>query len=140
VSPTTAWLFVAAAAACLLGPFLPWVKVTGPFGLSAEVTGTDGGRDGWVFVVGGIVLAILAVRCLQGAVLPKGWAIAVAIGAGLLILLGVWDLSDVNDRIDEARLVSEGLVDAEAASGLYLSIGGAILGLIAALTSLSRTP
>jgi hypothetical protein len=133
------WLLGLATVGSVVGAFLPWVKAAGPFGTSVEVSGADGG-DGWFFIVGAVLYGVTALRCRRGSVVSGGGAWLLTLSSVGLILVGLVNLNDVNDRIAEARDLSDGLVDGRPAAGLYLCLAAAVAGLIGTLTGRQSDP
>lgn len=130
VSPQR-WALIIAAAAGMLGTFLPWLNVP----IRGAITGTEG--DGWI-TLGFFAFSLLIT--LTGA--PGiGRRICIGLAGAIASAIGVHDAANVFAR--KAEMASEGgrLGEAIANSvsigaGLYLVI---IAGLVVALGALVRT-
>lgn len=113
------------------GAFLPWLTASSGL-LSVSRGGLEGG-DGWIAAAAGGVLLLLGVAALVGVgVNGAGWLVGLlaAIVAGLV---GIVDLQDVNERI---RSVESDNVVAQVGIGLWLILGGSVVGGIAALSGM----
>lgn len=131
VSPQR-WVLIIAAAAGMLGTFLPWINIP----LRGAVSGTEG--DGWI-TLGFFALALFIT--LTGT---PGLGRRLCIGlAGLVAsAMGVYDVANISAR--KAEMASDGGRLAEAlansisiGAGLYLVI---IAGLVVALGALVHKP
>ena len=114
------WMIAGAGAAMAIGAFLPWAKVTAAFVGTISVSGMDGG-DGWLFLIGGIVLGVL------------GWRLRFAsrslIGPSILtVILGVLaivEVGNVSSRIDDVQ--DTGMASASVGFGLWLLCAAAVV-------------
>lgn len=115
------------AAALIGGALLPWVTASaGIFSLSKA------GYEG-----DGIFTGAIGVILLLGALLGKGkpgarFSVAGAILAVIAGLIGAYDLLNVSAKVAE---ISAGSVAASVGAGLYVTLLGAILGLVGGLQS-----
>ena len=131
VSPQR-WVLIVAAAAGMLGTFLPWINIP----IRGAVAGTEG--DGWI-TLGFFALALLIT--LTGTP-GLGRRIAIGLTGVIASAIGVHDAANISAR--KSELASEGGRFAEAiansisiGAGLYLVI---IAGLVVALGALMRAP
>jgi hypothetical protein len=88
-----------AGALAVLGSFLPWITATMAFVGTISRNGIDGGGDGVITIVLGIVIALIGIARLARSGNPR----TMRIGAGLAALvLGVvtWvDVASINQRV-----------------------------------------
>ncbi len=117
------WMTLAGAALVVVGSFLPWGTVSFPGGSLTE-SGMD--VDGWISLILG--LAIAAAGAL--ALVREGLAsIAVIVLGALTVLLGIYELTQINDAGD---LVPPGVdVSVGVGIGIWLLIIGAAGAIVA---------
>ena len=110
----------------MVAAFLPWITAATIFG-NVSRSGVDGGGDGVVTAVLGVVVAVVAftTRRNEG---DRGSGIALVICALIIVGISVYDLFGVNDRIND---IDRRYVDASVGIGLYLTIVAGIGGVIA---------
>jgi len=128
---TTGWewnaasiLTVVGAVLVVLGAFLPWAKVG-----FLSVDGTEG--DGILTLILGLAAGLLgALGFLKGA---KGLLIGSIVCAGLALLIGVYDIANINSVVDGPF----GL-EVEVGMGLYLTVLGAAAGVAGPILKLVR--
>jgi hypothetical protein len=99
------WLLLAGACLAVLSAFLPWLTVTaGP--LSSSQNGINGGStDGWVGIIGGIVIGVWELIHLSKQVTPN--RLTAVIQAVVAILIGeiaVSDLHELSNRADAMNM------------------------------------
>ena len=115
----------------ILGALMPWATLSTAFG-SVSIPGTEG--DGEIILILGVAVAALA-----AVDLARRWRwswVAVGICAGLALLIGLIDFSNVTERIQAEDL--EGGV-ASVGAGLYLVLLGAGAAFVGALLSRGRS-
>lgn len=117
-------LVLGGAAALAVGSFMPWIEATAPLVGSLSRSGTDGAGDGWVLVIIAIITVVLAWPFVNGRRLKAGVAIWVAVLGLIAVVVTVWDLIDVLDRVDDIQ--SDNFAVASVGTGLYLVAAGAI--------------
>jgi hypothetical protein len=117
------WL-IASGGAVVLGSVMPWVSVATGFG-SVSVAGTDG--DGVITLVAGIAAAILS------AVRKR---LAALIIFGVTALVAGYDVINVRQT---AADVSTDFARASVGWGLWLTLAGALAGLVLAWISAADT-
>src|SRR3990170_3244626 len=124
----------------LLGSFLPWVRITFPFG---EVTkrGLEDDSDGIIT----LALGLAAVWALAYYIFDQGRAIlgsaSLALAGVALIAVAVLNMTDMNDRAagvldDLEKLASGGEevpIELVAAEGLYMILIGGVAMVLAGL-------
>lgn len=128
----SAWFAIGGGAALGLGAFLPWATVTAPFVGTVTRSGLEGG-DGWIAVVLGVIAAVYGYKLLNGGGGRVG-LLLVAVAAGLLT---AFEISDVQDRVDDARAEAE-FVAAEVGVGLWIMAAGVVAIVIGALVTPKR--
>ena len=103
-----------AAAAGMLGTFLPWVSL--PF--LGSVSGTSAGADGWIsFVFFGVVLAMTLIGKREA--LLEGWHFMLAIIFGAAgAIFALWKIIDINSVIG-----GKGQGEMGKAMGKMVSVG-----------------
>lgn len=111
------------AAAMVLGSFGPWAK---GFGGLVSVSGIDGGGDGWLSVVAGLLVAGVVYHMASRRRTSAGHAIVLFIGAAAGGWIAYYDIGNVSDR-GEFVQVGWGLY-VVAAGALAAGLGG--LGLL----------
>lgn len=130
--PFGAALVVTGGALGVIGSFLPWIQATAAFVGTISRNGLDGGGDGTITLVAGIVIGLFGIARLArsgSATLARlvGGLAAVAM-AGLAIL----DIGDVSNRV--ANLGST-LATGSVGMGLYVIVIGGVLGTLGSLLS-----
>jgi hypothetical protein len=124
-SKTGPLLSLIGAAAIVVGSFLPWITVTSIFG-TLSTAGTEG--DGIItIVVGGVVGLFSILELTEGRQTKR----AVTIGALVALVIGIFELMTVNDRIQEAGTTD--LVRASVGIGIWAILGGAGLAVFGSL-------
>lgn len=109
----------------MVGSFLPWITVTSIFG-TLSTAGTEG--DGIItIVVGGVVGLFSILELTEGRQTKR----AVTIGALVALVIGIFELMTVNDRIQEAGTTD--LVRASVGIGIWAILGGAGLAVFGSL-------
>ena len=107
------------AIAIMVGSISPWATVSTVFG-SISVSGTDGGGDGLVTLVGGGVIALLVfVSKYLGSII-----VSALTGAVL-----AFDLIDINRNIANG----DDMANASVGWGLWLAAGGAAVAFVMSL-------
>jgi hypothetical protein len=100
----------------IVGGFGPWATALG----AIDVSGTRG--DGWIVIVtGALALLILFTTARTGR--PAGGWIAAVLGL-IGAIVGVADLSNINDRAQSDTLFGDRVID--PAWGIYLVIIGSV--------------
>jgi hypothetical protein len=123
-----------AAAALILGSFLPWVRVDA-FGFSASRSGIDEGGDGWFTLVAGVVAVVAFVVVANDTTRAhRAPLIAALVVSAVALLVGIVDWADVHDRVAE----TDGL--ATVGVGLYLVVVAAAAAVAASIVCLVRGP
>jgi hypothetical protein len=122
------WLYVALAAAALavVAAFLPWITAATIFG-DVSRSGIDGGGDGVVTAILGVVVAVVAITTRRNEG-DRGSGIAIVICALIIVGISVYDYFSVNDRIND---IDRRYVDASVGIGLYLTIVAGVAGVAA---------
>jgi hypothetical protein len=123
-------LGAAAAGLGAVGSLLPWVTARSVFG-EMSVAGTDG--DGMITLVTSAVAAVLFYIGRSGTT-KSGLVPAVgssAIGAAVAL----WNYSNVSDAVAD----TDGAVDASVGAGLYLTIAGSVVAIIAGVVAIQAS-
>ena len=107
-----------------LGAFLPWATVSNTF-VSLSQTGINGG-DGLISIALGAVMALAGYGTRRGG---GSWLTAL-IASLLTIAFGWWELQDINGRVADSTVA---LV--QAGIGLWMVIGGGVVGAVAAVAA-----
>jgi hypothetical protein len=123
--PAHAWPTIGGAVVVMIAAFLPWATVTAPFIGQVSKNGIDG--DGALTLIGGLVLAALAIPALRRQPARTGIGIAVAVVALLVAAIAAYDIYDVGQAVDA---VGDAPVSASAAVGLYLTFAGGVASLV----------
>lgn len=110
-----------AAAAIVVGTFLPWATAQAGLG-SFSRNGLDGGGDGIITLIAGGLLAFLALVLLTGRDPGLAWIAVFCLGC-LAGGVAFYDIANVSDRAQE---VNSEFVSADVGSGLYLIAAGAV--------------
>jgi hypothetical protein len=108
-------------------------KASAPLVGTITKSGTEG-SDGWITVALGGLLALFGYMVFTRQLVAKAGPLVIALGAGAF---GLYELSDMNDRVDEAESASS-LVTASVGVGLWMVLGGAAVAAVAALAYVSR--
>ncbi len=124
-----ALLMAIASGLVILGAFGTWIKLTTAFG-SVSLSGIDGGSDGAILVILGVVVLIIAVMNLTNTRVRTSGNLAIG-GAtiGVLVLLAtVADYADISGRVKQANASGKGIGSATIGWGIWtLFIGGALV-------------
>jgi hypothetical protein len=118
-----------------IGALLPWLTLSAPLVGTVNTNGVQGGGDGVIALIVGIVIVILAVV----AGLDRSGAAAVGVGV-LAVIAGIVvavDLPRVQDRIDAAKAQSS-LINGAVGAGVYVVCVGAAFALVAAFLLYSK--
>jgi hypothetical protein len=117
---------LAAAALAVVAAFLPWITAATIFG-DVSRSGIDGGGDGVVTAILGVVVAVVAITTRRSKG-DRGSGIAIVICALIIVGISVYDYFSVNDRIND---IDRRYVDASVGIGLYLTIAAGVAGVVA---------
>ena len=123
----------------LLGSFLPWVRLTGPFGEFTK-RGLEDDSDGIIT----LALGLAAVWALAYYIFDQGWALlgsaALALAGVALIAVAVLNLTDMDRAagvLDDLEKLASGGEDVPiafvAAEGLYMILIGGVAMVLAGL-------
>lgn len=121
-------VLLAAAAAFLvfIGAFLPWVKLAAPFVGQITKTGMEGGSDGlYTFLMALGALGLLVWHSF-GSADKRPVFIALAILGGIIAIVAIIDINDVNSRADELSPEAREMATITIGEGLYLTLIGGI--------------
>ena len=131
VAKTSAWewnaasiLTVAGAAVVFIGAFMPWATI-GPF----SAAGTEG--DGVLTLILAIAAGAMGVPGILKS--RKGLLVGSLICATLAFLIGAYDIANISTIADAPF----GL-DPQVGSGLYLTVLGAIAGIVGPVLAIRR--
>lgn len=120
---TFAAITVGGGALAAAGSFMPWLTATVSFlGTTISRSGLDGGGDGVITLIVGVVVAAVGVARLT-TVLPSWVARTPIVLGALLAAIAVMDLSSVADR---AAANSSPLLIVSTGAGLYVILVGAL--------------
>ena len=132
-----------------LGSFLPWLSASAPLVGTVTKSGLDGGGDGIITLILGVILALAGVAHVAQAGPARVAAAAaffVSLGLGLIAFKGLADVS-VRETLMRVQLALEDNMFADAVSvsagmGLYVVIIGAVFGVVGAVVALrtQRSP
>jgi hypothetical protein len=117
---------LASAVLAVVAAFLPWITAATIFG-NLSRSGVDGGGDGIVTAILGVVVAVVAFTTRRNES-DRGAGIAIVICALIVVGISVYDLFSVNDRIND---IDRRYVDASVGIGLYLTIVAGVGGVVA---------
>ena len=123
----------------LLGSFLPWVRLTGPFGEFTK-RGLEDDGDGIIT----LALGLVAVWALAYYIFDQGWALlgsaALAMAGAALIAVAALNMTDMDRAAgvldDLEKLASGGEevpIELVAAEGLYMILIGGVAMVLAGL-------
>ena len=104
----------------VVAALLPWATLNTIFG-SLSRNGIDNGGDGLFTAALGIIGALALWQAGR-------WLWAAGISGGLIVAIGIYDISDVRNMVSDVNAESEGYASASVGSGLYLTVlAGVIL-------------
>jgi hypothetical protein len=110
----------------VVAAFLPWITAATIFGHLSR-SGVDGGGDGIVTAILGVVVAIVAITTRRNNG-DRGAGIAIVICSLIVVAISAYDFFSVNDRIND---IDRRYVDAAVGIGLYLTIAAGVAGVVA---------
>ena len=127
----------------VLGSFLPWISMTAPLVGSVTKSGIEGGGDGIVTVVVGLVVALLGVALVARSGSTPRAVLGTVLTSVVLGGLAFYDMADVNARavLAHTQLILEDnpftdAVNISTGMGLYVILVGAVLGFVGAIVAL----
>jgi hypothetical protein len=160
-SPVGPILAIGGGAVVAIGSFLTWFTLSVPGGGSDSGSGTDAG-DGWITLVAGVLLVIAGLVILAGRSpgAVRAMAILAIVGGVVAAGDGLLNLATARDQLaesvaeatgatkDQARqqvdlALDSGQADLSAGVGLWMVIGGGIIGFVGGilgLTAARRAP
>lgn len=107
----------------VLGSFLPWVTATAPLVGTISANGMQGGGDGVITLILGILTILIGVAQLTANLPARLWWSAIVTGA-LTGLVAVGAYSSAQDRIASATAESD-LIVASVGAGIWTLFVGA---------------
>ena len=119
-------MILVAGVLAILGSFLPWIQATAPLVGTISRTGLDGGGDGIISIVLGIVMALFAIAILARSGRRNVARVGALICAVALGALAYFDIADVNSRIAGLDVNVNGSIGA----GLIVVALAAVLGVV----------
>jgi hypothetical protein len=160
-SPVGPILAIGGGAIAAIGSFLTWFTLSVPGGFSNSGSGTDAG-DGWITLAAGVLMVIAGLVILAGRSprAVRAMAILAIVGGVVAAGDGLLNLATARDQLaesvaeatgatkDQARqqvdlALDSGQADLSAGIGLWMVIGGGIIGLaggILGLVAARRVP
>ena len=127
------WTAVGAAVAVVIGAALPWVTATAPFVGTISRSGIDGGGDGLITGAIGVGIGVIALATRRRR--DRNVGIAVVLLAVVLIGLAIAEMANVQHRINS---IDSRYVSAEIGIGLYVTLFGAVAGIVAGVLRFTR--
>lgn len=139
---------IVAGAGLVVGPFLPWARITAPLVGTLTKSGIEGG-DGWLSVAAGVVVAF-AGWSLLGARPAASARILVILGALAAGGLALFEYADISNRFSDIRasldttpsvfgVSASDLVNVGYGAGLHLIAASAAAALVLGLCLPGRT-
>jgi hypothetical protein len=130
--PGSFWVAVASVGAMLIGAFGPWVTALGG---AVSVSGTTGGRDGWILVGAAALAAVFLFTYASKGLSSRltGAVVFAVIGA----LVCVYDLADISNT-GQADIFGTQVQVAHAGWGIYLGLAGSAALAVSAVVSRQR--
>lgn len=116
-------LALAGGVLLIVGSMMPWITARTGFG-SISVTGLDGGGDGVIVLIAGVLIALAGGAELLSLNVPsivRVFVLLLGLGA---VLLAFIDHADIRERIEE---VSNDFAVAQVGAGIWLLYVGAII-------------
>jgi hypothetical protein len=101
-APLAAWFVLGAGVAGVIGSFLPWVTLSAPFLGTQSASGVDG-SDGWITVALGLALVLLGAVIVRGRPASTALGSVIALGALSLLVLGMWKVVDLLEKVRDLR-------------------------------------
>lgn len=122
--PGDAWVLLGCGVVAVVGSFLPWASVTGPFLGTTSVSGMDG-ATGWITVGLGVALISCGSSILRGR--QASWATTLVTGLASLglLVIGLWKIGDLTGSELAIQRKIAGLA-ADDVFGLRLALSQAI--------------
>jgi hypothetical protein len=124
--PTGAWILIASGAALLVGAFLPWLEATTIFG-NITRSGVSYGPDALVTAGIGTALGVLGILLVTGQTIPRWIRMLAIVAAAAALAIVVYDYGRLENR---ANSVVSDVAQASVGIGLWLSLAGAIIGIV----------
>jgi hypothetical protein len=125
-----ALLVLVAGALAILGSFLPWLTATVALVGTVTRNGIDGGGDGLVTLILGLLVVLLGIALLAGSGSAKTARIGTILAAVVLAWIVYVDVGNVNERVAE---ITGDYATASVGMGLYVIGLAAILAVAGAL-------
>ena len=144
---TRGWVILGCGVAAIVGAFLPWASVVGPFLCAANVSGMDG-NVGWIVVGLGIALISYGGALLRGQA-SRVLAVVAGVASIGLIAISFWKTGDLSERERAiyqklARLAADDVLGIQLAVSqsfqMRMGVGLRLItmaGLVAAITIVS---
>ena len=136
-------LVVIGGGLAVLGSFLPWISMTAPLVGSVTKSGIEGGGDGIVTLVVGLVVALLGVALVARSGSTPRAVLGTVLTSVVLGGLAFYDMADVNTPavLAHTQLILEDnpftdAVNISTGMGLYVILVGAVLGFVGAIVAL----
>ena len=124
--PTGAWILIASGATLLVGAVLPWLEATTIFG-NITRSGVSYGPDALMTAGIGTALATLGILQVTGRTIPRSIRMLAIVAAAAALIIVVYDYGQLKDRADS--VVSD-VAQASVGIGLWVSLAGAVTGII----------
>ncbi len=122
-------LMMGAAAAVILGSFLPWASLTAPLVGTVTQSGMEG--DGVISAIAGVILLVAAVVAHSKGVVSQALSVLMILISGGIAFIAVTDFRSVQTLLDTSEFTSDGSISTSVGVGLYLIAIGAAVALIA---------
>ena len=124
--PTGAWILIASGATLLVGAVLPWLEATTIFG-NITRSGVSYGPDALMTAGIGAALGVLGILLVTGHTIPRSIRMLAIVAAAAALIIVVYDYGQLKDRADS--VVSD-VAQASVGIGLWVSLAGAVTGII----------
>ena len=121
--PTGAWILIASGPTLLVGAFLPWLEATTIFGTITR-SGVSYGPDALVTAGIGTALGVLGILLVTGRTIPRWIRMLAIVAAAAALAIIVYDYRQLTDR------VAADVVQASVGVGVWLSLAGAVTGIV----------
>lgn len=125
------WVGLLAAALAVIAAFLPWISTP-----LASVSGIDGGGDGLVVLLLGLIPIAAFIAMATSKKTSRGRGVTILIPSLVQLLIYIVDYADIAERVEGTNGIAK--IGAGIYLGLLASLVAAMIGLIVTIRGAGR--